>query len=426
MFLKLCEKSFLKCAPGYYSCSFFKNNTRNSLEINESAYNILSYCDGNYTKDDSISALCEKYSSSEEEIRNNVEPFLKQMINVDLIEFLGLPKPSNIKRGSSKIYFPDVIMWEITDFCPLDCKHCYLESKSNVVCDLKNIDKILNIIDISGTFQVQLTCGEALTHPHFEYILNNLIDRGIIVSISTSGMILNDSIVKCLCRLKEVAGSFVRVSLDGSEKSHNFIRNNDKSYQRAIQFIKEMVKNEIDCQIGTVITNQSEKEIEELVCLAKNLGVSLIEIGLIISVGNSIKNNIVSSVELYKYKEFLKMLSSKYSDENFAVKFPCESKQKNCGAGSKILTIKANVDIAPCPTANLVLGNLNQKSIKEIMKNGGQKFHELVSPCEELCHSCKEIENCKSCISQGLAQKREVKHCEWYSKQKLILDQFIK
>lgn len=426
MFLKLCDKSFVKCAPDYYSCSFFKNKTRNSLKINESAYNILSYCDGNYSKDDIISALCEKYSSSEEEVRSNVEPFLKQMIDLDLIECLESPNSSNIKRGSSKIYFPDVIMWEITDFCPLDCKHCYLESKNNVVCSLENIDKILNIIDISGTFQIQLTGGEALTNPHFEYILNNLIDRGIIVSISTSGMILNENIIKCLRRLKEVAGSFVRVSLDGSEKSHNFIRNNDHSYQRAIHFIKEMVKNDIDCQVGTVITNQSKKEIEELVCLAKNLGVSLIEIGLIINIGNSIKNNVVSSLELFEYKEFLKTLSSKYSDENFIVRLPCDSKEKNCGAGSKILTIKANMDIAPCPTANLVLGNLNQKPIEEIMQNSGQKFHELVSPCEELCYSCKEIENCKNCISQGLAQGREVKHCKWYSKQKLILDQFIK
>ena len=32
------------------------------------------------------------------------------------------------------------------------------------------------------------------------------------------------------------------------------------------------------------------------------------------------------------------------------------------------------MDIAPCPTANLVLGNLNQKPIEEIMKNSGQKF----------------------------------------------------
>lgn len=115
------------------ACSFFKNKIRASLKINESAYNILSHCDGNNSIDDIISALCEKYSSSEEEVRNNVEPFLKQLISLDLIEFLESPNFINIKRGSSKIYFPDVIIWEITDFCPLDCKHCYLESKNNVV-----------------------------------------------------------------------------------------------------------------------------------------------------------------------------------------------------------------------------------------------------------------------------------------------------
>lgn len=78
MFEKLCNKSFLKYVSDYYSCSFFKNKIRNSLKISESAYNILSRCDGNNSIDYIISILCEKCSSSEEEVRNNVEPFLNR------------------------------------------------------------------------------------------------------------------------------------------------------------------------------------------------------------------------------------------------------------------------------------------------------------------------------------------------------------
>lgn len=424
MFLKLCEKSFVKRTPDSYSYSFFKNKIRNSLQINQSAYDILSYCDGTNSVDDIILHLCKKYSD-ESTVKNNVEGFLKPLVDSKLIEFSSIKNLCKIQKGNSMFYFPDVIIWEITNFCPLDCKHCYLKSKNQFINSKKDIDNILEIIEKSGVFQVQLTGGETLLHPHFDYVVNRLIDKGIIVSVSTSGITLNNHILECLCELKKVVGSCVRVSLDGSEKTHNLIRNNSESYKNAVRFIKEIVKNGIECQISTIISNQSEQEIEELVCSAKELGVSLMEIGLIIKTGNALKNNFSSNMEINKYNNFLKSLNIKYSDGKFTIKLPYEVNQKNCGAGSKMITIKSNMDITLCPTNNLILGNLQKQSIENIMANSGNKLCGLAVPCDSLCFDCKNKDICKNCISQGLAQKNGVKHCNWYETQKNILDQFL-
>ena len=121
----------------------------------------------------------------------------------------------------------------------------------------------------------------------------------------------------------------------------------------------------------------------------------------------------------------MKSLSAKYSDEKFTIKLPCEINQQNCGAGSKIIAIRPNMDIAPCPTNNLVLGNLQKQSIEDIMTSGGNKLCNLAAPCDGLCCNCKNKDICKNCISQGLAQKDTVKHCGWYENQKAILNHFV-
>ncbi len=424
MFLKLCDKSFVKSSPGSYSYSFFKNGKREFLKINESAYNILKLCSGKYSMEDIVSFLLRSYDSGEDEVRGNVENFLRPLIVSSLVEIVGSGTCDKIERGNREICFPDAIMWEITDCCPLECRHCYLGDKSGIAVSRENVEKVFGLIEKSGVFQVQITGGEALTHPSFGYILNFLIDRGIIISVSTSGIVLNDKILKSLSRLREVGGSVVRVSLDGNEKTHNFIRNNNLSYKRAIMFIKEVIENKIECQVSTTVTNQPRDEIEELTSMVKNLGVSLIEIGLIINKGDALKNGLMSRIEIEQYSAFLHYLSSKYNDSRFSVKIPSESNQKNCGAGSKMIAIKPNMDITPCVTSDLVLGNLEKQSIDEIMSNCGKKFHDFVAPSSDLCRGCKNEKICRNCMVQGLIQKNTVKHCKWYESQKVVLKQF--
>lgn len=431
MYLKLKDKSFIKKRPDTYLFSPYKDGIRDSVEINKTALDILDFCDGTNTIDYIVGKLKNKYNEKEEVVKENVEEFLLPLIDSGLIDNSNQPENNNFKskmmRGSRKIFYPDIIIWEVTDFCPLNCKHCYLGNKSGSIFSKNDIDKVLEIIDKSGVYQVQLTGGEALSHPNIDYIIENLVQRGIIICVSTSGFILNDKILNSLLKLKSVYKSFVKVSLDGNESTHNYIRQNEDSYKRALNFIKTLSEHGVECQIGTTIVNQTKDELENLTDIVKKNGASLIEFGLLSNQGNAKANNLTSFLNSEELFEFLQELNSKFTDDKFIVKVPIEkiTAMKNCGAGYKLVVVKANKDISICPISEFSVGNIDNCSIEDIMLKCGDKFSKLDAPNEKLCGDCKNRIECGGCTSRALILKNTVEKCKWFESQSEIFTAFF-
>ncbi len=431
MYPKLTKKSFLKIRPNAYLFSpYYKGGFRDSVKINKTAADILSFCDGTHSVDYIVGTLKNKYKEKEDIVRKNVEGFLVPLINSGIIEnetkcIKSESSKSHIK-GSKKIFYPDILIWEVTDFCPLNCKHCYLTKKNNNVFSKIDIQRVFEIIDKSGVYQVQLTGGEALSHPNVDYIIDELIQRGIIVSVSTSGVIFNDKILSSLIKLKNVRGSFVRVSLDGNEITHNDIRQNESAYKKALNFIKILKENEIPCQIGTTIVNQTKNELENLTKIVKENGACLIEFGLLTIQGHAKENHLTSFLNQRELIEFLKILSNNFTDDKFMVKVPNEKGIiKNCGAGCQIIVIKANKDVAVCPTAEFTVGKLDDCEIEEIMSRCGKQFSDVTAPNEKICGNCKNQMECVGCISRALILKNTVKKCRWFENEYKYLQPFL-
>ena len=428
MFLKLADNSFVKRKPGKNSNTFsiYNNNSRGSIVINDSASNILELCDGTNTLDDIVNILRKKYNDTEDNVKKNVTEFLQPFISSNIIQKIKNKTFSNIIKGDKNIAYPDVIVWELTDYCPLNCRHCYLPKKNNNIFSKDEIDKILKVIDKMGISFVQLTGGEVLTHPHIEYVIHQFIKRGIITTISTSGIILNNNILNALDELKLVKGSCCKVSLDGNKEAHTYIRQNEDSYDKAINFIKSVTNKGIECQIGSVILKQTQEEIEELTALVKSLGVSLLEFTLVFDQGNAKHNQLQSNMEIEDFHALLYELKNKYEDNKFLLKTPCTLTQKNCGAGHLTICIKANGTITPCPIMEIELGNLKKEGINDIINRCFLNFENLVSPCDKTCGNCKKFKICKSCIAQATINKNKVPNCKWYEAEKELLQPYIK
>lgn len=427
MYLRLLDKTFLKISPLEYLLSTFKDGFRDSIKINMTAFEILSLCNGSNSIYSIVKILAEKYCDNEKNIEKIVSEFLLPFIQAGLVKTIDKNiRIDNMVRGNKNIFLPDIIIWEITDYCPLGCKHCYLPSKNKNIFSHNDIEKVFDIINKSGVYQVQLTGGEPLLHPEIDYIIDFLINQGIIISISSSGMIFSNNLLACLKKLKKVNGSFVRISLDGNEDTHNFIRQNSSSYKNALNFIKVLNENKIPCQIGTTIVNQTKQELEKLTLIAKKYGVCLLEFGLLTVQGNAKKNQLNSFLKQNELTQFLKYLSTKYSDKNFMIKVPNEKKLlKNCGAGYKIIVVKANKNITICPTAEFSMGNLDLQLFEKIMKKSGINFNKIESPDKKVCSDCKNQAECEGCISKALILKNNVKKCYWYEKQSEFLGKFV-
>jgi Predicted Fe-S oxidoreductases len=427
MFPRLADKSFVKQKPDKepHVYSSFINETRRTVLINESASSILGLCDGMHSVEDIISILSDKYKEDSNVVRENVQEFLNPLIQLgdvkdNKVEF----SDKIIVRGSSEVYYPDALCWEITDYCPLNCIHCYLPRKNSNVNSRYDIDNILKMIDVMGVYQVQLTGGEALTHPDLEYIVESLISRGIIITISTSGFNFNDDMFRYLVKLNKVQGSLLRVSLDGTKNTHNYIRRNEHAYDNAIEFIRTACSKGIHCQAVTTLMNQSEEELENLTILVKELGMDSIEFGVLIEQGNAKENEILSTWWSSKrYIDFLKELSSKYSSKTFTIRLPKElaefenhgTEGKNCGAGHRLIRIKSNLDVTPCPMTEFNLGNLHEHTIFEIMSQHSNMFYNFRAPQKEFCSGCEKEDICNKCIAVGYSNKDNVKKCNWFN-----------
>lgn len=428
MYPNLVENSFIKLTPDKNECFYIFNSEgiRHLTSINESGSMILALCNGNHSQEEIIFEINQQYDETLKETEKKVKDFLTPLINANLI--LDKRNGNNKKvivKGSSEVYLPTIISWDITEQCPLNCKHCYIGEKRNNVLTRDEINKVLEIIDYSGVYQVQVTGGEALTHPDLGYIISNLINRGIVTAVSTSGYISNDEIFKALEKLKSIYGSSLRVSLEGGEHSHNEIRGKKDAYTNTIEFIKKAVKLEIPCQVETCLINQTKREIEEMVSTVKGLGVSALEIGMLLDIGNAQENNLKSSWSVEEYSILLEELNLKYEDSTFKIRKNSESTQKNCGAGYILCHFTSRLEVKPCPMLDFNLGDLHSESMVEIMSRYGKAFHDIEFPQSKFCENCEKKEVCKNCSAAGFHNKDKVNVCDWFAKAKKNLQSFI-
>lgn len=427
MYPTFIKNAFVKKTPKFnqYILSFSSNGRHSMTTVNDSAGTILSLCDGKHSFDEIVSEISQKYDDDYNKIQKMVLDFIKIFIDAGVIKDNTdrvNQKGCGIIKGSEDVYLPSMISWELTDYCPLKCQHCYLGKKNNKTASMDDIQKVLAVIDLSGVYQVQLTGGEALTHPNIGYIIHTLIERGITVGVSTSGYYFTNKIFEDLQALKKVYGSRVRVSLDGQENKHNFVRGKDDAYRRTVEFIKKLIEREIPCQIETCLIDQSEKEIEELVCFVKHLGVNSMEIGMLLNSGSAKDNNLKSIWDSHSFENLLRKLNNKYADNMFHIRNIEKAKKKNCGAGYILCHIDAKMNIKPCPMLDIVLGNLNNEDIIQIMKKWGKVFCDFEFPQKKYCESCEQKDVCKHCTAAGLCNHNNVAECKWYRYAKETLE----
>lgn len=124
-------------------------------------------------------------------------------------------------------------IWDLTYACPLRCVHCYSESgrRSARMLDRDNAMRVVDIILSAGPKCVSISGGEPLLVPWCTDAARYMHNAGIIVTLFTSGWVMNEQMATELAT--SVAG--VAVSVDGpSREVHDKIRGRHGSFDRAM------------------------------------------------------------------------------------------------------------------------------------------------------------------------------------------------
>lgn len=407
----LTDNSYIKIKPDCDIASFVLNKNRTNLDINETASEILRYCNGYYDIEEIIKNVSINHNLSLETAKINVEEFLLPLIELNAVIDKKETKNKSFVKGSKEIYYPDSIIWELTTQCPLRCKHCYLPNKDHNFINRNEIDEILNIIDRTGVYSVQLTGGEAFLHSEIEYIVDYLIDSDIQIALSTSGMIQNSlakNVVKKIC-----GHGNIRVSIDGPELYHNEIRQNNNAFKHSIDFIHYAISQHVICQVATVLINQPMEMIEEHVKSIRDMGVSLLAFSPVSIQGEAKRNQIDSTYNMAQVNEIIETLNKKYSTDTFMIQTSVDDPNRNCGCGHKVIRIRPDLTITPCPMIESNMGSLKEKNYEEILKDKAKICHDHYSPGSELCKDCDKKSLCGKCTAFALHMKEDYHTCRW-------------
>jgi 12,18-didecarboxysiroheme deacetylase len=144
--------------------------------------------------------------------------------------------PSHLLQFSSDK--KPVVVWNMTRRCNLKCIHCYSASADIDYPDELTTEEGKKLIDDLAAFGapvILFSGGEPLMRSDLLELAQYATDKGMRAVISTNGTLITKEIA---ARLKKIGLSYVGVSLDGLQKTHDRFRGSKGAFERAIEGIR--------------------------------------------------------------------------------------------------------------------------------------------------------------------------------------------
>jgi MoaA/NifB/PqqE/SkfB family radical SAM enzyme len=179
---------------------------------------------------------------------------------------------------------PPYIILFVSDKCPNNCRHCWYSKdwkRENLTGKELINDEIIQISEnIDSIRFLSITGGEAFLRDGIEEIvkafyMNSNVSR---FDIPTSGFDADLILQKTERILAYINGAPFRidVSIDGTEETHNYIRQNSNAFGNAmktIEALKTIRKRNpnLDISIITTISDDNNKEIQQVADLVEKI-----------------------------------------------------------------------------------------------------------------------------------------------------------
>jgi radical SAM enzyme (rSAM/lipoprotein system) len=252
---------------------------------------------------------------------------------------------------------------------------------------------------------IVITGGEPLLRKDLADCGRQLRENGFRWGIVTNGYAYDEAIH---AKLVAAELSSITVSLDGLEEKHNWLRNNPKSFQRAVNALELIISSPHLCY--DVVTCVHQKNISELPLLKEFLISKKIKkwrIFTIAPIGRAAENPelLLSNEQTLLLMNFI--AETRQNDNRIDLYFSCESyvgkfekKVRNsyffCHAGINIASVLIDGSISACPNIDrsFVQGNIYKDNLLEIWENKFEVMRNRSWCKTGICKNCKDFKYC--------------------------------
>jgi len=314
--------------------------------------------------------------------------------------------------SASEKFVPLVLSWNLTRKCNLKCPHCYINATTQELKNELTTEEAKNLIDqiceVSRPLLI-LSGGEPLLRPDVYELVRYGAAKGLKMGLGSNGSLIDGTAAK---RLKEAGIETVSISLDSHiPEQHDEFRGVRGSWEKAVRAIKALRENGVLVQINTTVTQQNYDQIDDIMSLAERLGVENFHLFFLVPTGRGVK---IADISPARYEDMIKTTFAKAAKHKLNVRPSCAPQFmriakdmgldmrrwiRGCIAGLYYCRVYPNGDITPCPYLPIKLGNIREKSFKEIWFNSDmfksmRDFNALKGKCGEceyraLCGGCR-------------------------------------
>ncbi|GAF02949.1 TIGR04133 family radical SAM/SPASM protein [Saccharicrinis fermentans] len=313
------------------------------------------------------------------------------------------------KKVETSLHELNYLFWECTTRCNLNCLHCGSDCSKNSQFQDMPLTDLLSALDTidkpASKLLVVITGGEPLVRKDLEECGMAIRKKGFRWSIVSNGYLYTKE--RHVSLLNAGMGALT-MSLDGLNNTHNWLRNNHKSFERvsnAIDLAQSATRLNFD--IVTCVHKRNLNELPELMKFLISKGVKSWRLFTIIPIGRAVHNQELhlSNNEFVQLMEFIK---SARRENALDVKFSCEGyvgKYENsvrdtpffCRAGINIGSVLIDGSISACPNIDrsFTQGNIYKDNFSEVWENKFHKFRNRNWTKAGQCKNCKDYNKCQ-------------------------------
>jgi radical SAM protein with 4Fe4S-binding SPASM domain len=315
----------------------------------------------------------------------------------------------------SEKFIPLVVSWNLTRKCNLKCSHCYINASQTELKDELNTEESKRLIDqiaeVSRPLLI-LSGGEPLLRDDVFELIRYGTQKGLRMGLGSNGCLIDENVAK---KLKDAGIKTVSISLDSSvEAQHDDFRGVHGSWSKAVRALKLLRENGILVQANTTLTQQNYGQIDDIMTLTEQIGVENFHLFFLVPTGRGAK---IADISPAMYEDMITGTFAKTHKHTLNVRPSCapqfmriakgmglDMRQwiRGCIAGMYYCRIYPNGDVTPCPYLPVKLGNIREKSFKEIWF-ASPVFKALRNPdcLEGKCGECEHKIICGGCRARA-------------------------
>ena len=279
-------------------------------------------------------------------------------------------------------------VWELTTACNLRCRHC--GSKAGIARDneltLEECYKVIDDLAYLKCRKASLIGGEVLLCEHWHIVARELIKRGIETAIITNGFSVGSREMK---KIRASGVKHVCVSVDGTEKTHDYIRGKG-SYSSCMELIDTLKRKGYVTTVITTVSNRNIDEMEHLALILSHCRIDAWQIQLCAPFGRAcdMASSVPDGQKILKLLDFVveKRNSMRFlilaadnlgyfTEHESSIRSPLDRKGRfaGCTAGIQVIGIDSVGNVRGCEALydeRFIEGNVRDASIVDIWNSG--------------------------------------------------------